>query len=600
MSHRVYLFALLTVLAPVGSPAQDFDQLFQWKASPDALVAPAGGAATVTVMLTVADGHMIYHEDLTLEVEGNDQLRGGSAVYPQPVRKWDEFSQAEADLYPSGTYTFLVPVLVAPDAAGQLEAVLAVGYRGCSDSVCFFPQRLELPLRVRVEGQASGAELAWNAAAGAAEAVLPPPAVEQPTGNQLLGAESPDAFAGLLGQGRILSVLVLLFVAGFWSSFLPCVYPIIPLTISTIGAAGAKTRLEAFLLSCVFVLGMALMFSVLGVVAAMFGQISGALLAGAGVQLVLVALFVALALSMFGLYELQLPASLSNRLAAVGGSGYGGAFAMGGVAGLLATPCTGPVLVGILAYIAQTKSLLLGFAGLFIYAWGLGLLFLAVGTFSGMLSTLPRSGKWMDKVKSLFGIAFLVVAFYYAKSLIPALNDFVRPNLVVIAVGLVLAVAGLALGAVHLAYRPGLRARKLLGAAVMAFGVFLAAAAPLADPPPPAEWLTDHDAALALGRQTGRPVMIDFYTENCANCKKLARETFPHPLVAPLLEQFVVAKVDLTDYKAPTPARLRERYNIIGVPLIVFYDSQGRERADLRINNFVPPAEFKEILAQVR
>jgi len=202
------------------------------------------------------------------------------------------------------------------------------------------------------------------------------------------------------------------FIGGIIISLTPCVLPIIPLTITVIGARGAGSRGKSFGLSFIYVLGIAFTYSTLGVVAATTGRLFGSLFQSTWFLVFAIALFTLLAFGLFGAYELQLPAGIRNKLMARQGSGFFGVFFMGLIAGLVASPCVGPVLVGVLAFIAQTGNILLGFSLLFTFAMGMGVLFLVVGTFSGEIQRLP-TGPWMTAIENLLGVLMMAVAFYY-------------------------------------------------------------------------------------------------------------------------------------------------------------------------------------------
>ncbi len=226
-----------------------------------------------------------------------------------------------------------------------------------------------------------------------------------------------------LGERGWWVLLLLVFGAGVLASLTPCVYPLIPITIGVLGAREASTRREGFLLSLSYVGGIVATYSVLGVVAASVGGVFGGFLQNLWLQAAIALLFVVLALGCLGVYSFQLPEGLQKRLHEVGGAGHGGAFAMGLVAGLIAAPCVGPVVAGILLYVAEQGDLVLGWLLLTVFAVGMGLLFLVLGTFSSLLHRLPRSGGWMEAVKMVFGAVFLGLALYYLRLAVPAIGD---------------------------------------------------------------------------------------------------------------------------------------------------------------------------------
>lgn len=235
--------------------------------------------------------------------------------------------------------------------------------------------------------------------------------------------ESDDQFARTLGEGGLLAALGLVFVAGILASLTPCVYPLIPITIGVFGARESDSRLQSFTLSLVYVLGIAITYSVLGVIAAIFGTVFGGAMQSPWVLGGIAVIFIALGLSSLGMFEIRLPGNLQTRLSQAGGNGYGGALLMGLFAGIIAAPCVGPIVAGVLVYVAQQQDVLLGILLLMTFAFGMGLLFIILGTFSGLLARLPKSGGWMDGVKVAIGAVFLGVALYYLRIVLPFVAD---------------------------------------------------------------------------------------------------------------------------------------------------------------------------------
>jgi thioredoxin:protein disulfide reductase len=332
----------------------------------------------------------------------------------------------------------------------------------------------------------------------------------------------------------------------------PCVYPLIPITVAVFGAKGVS-RGRALFLASAYVLGMAALYTGLGVLVALSGGQFGAWLANPWVVVPIAALLVALAASMFGAFDLQLPTSLQNRLNTVGGAGPLGAFLMGLVSGFISAPCTGPVLLSLLAYIAKASaegsSVMYGASLLFVYALGMGTLFFAVA----LGASLFRPGPWMEHVKSFFGVALLVMALWFLGPIVPALAELVIDPAWGLWLGLGLAAVGLTLGAVHLSFHgpPAEKLRKGVAVLVAVFGAQLTVNNILYVPP--ADWhevetLDALEATLAEADAAGKPVLIDFAATWCLPCKELDVQTFHHPDVEPLLAQrFHLIKIDVTD-----------------------------------------------------
>ncbi|RAL23496.1 hypothetical protein DL240_04865 [Lujinxingia litoralis] len=234
-------------------------------------------------------------------------------------------------------------------------------------------------------------------------------------------AQSEGWLQSTLDERGLWAVFLLVFGAGILSSFAPCVYPLIPITIGVFGARQAASRREAFLLSLTYVSGIVLTYSALGVIAASLGTVFGGFLQHPMVQLGIAGLFVALGLGTLGAWDMRLPGGLQTRLGQAGGAGFAGAFVMGLVAGAIAAPCIGPVVAGILVYVAQQGDLVLGWSLLSAFALGLGLLFLVLGTFSGLIQKLPRAGGWMEGSKAVFSAVFFGLAIFYARLALPVL-----------------------------------------------------------------------------------------------------------------------------------------------------------------------------------
>lgn len=235
--------------------------------------------------------------------------------------------------------------------------------------------------------------------------------------------DTRDEFRRVLEDQGLLAALLLVFIAGVLASLTPCVYPLIPITVGIFGAKQAESRGKAFGLSLVYVLGIAVTYSALGVAAASLGTVFGGAMQSPWVLGGIATLFAVLGLSSLGVFEIRLPGALQTKLSQTGGAGWFGAFLMGLVAGIIAAPCVGPIVAGILLYVAQQQDPFLGWILLMTFAFGMGQLFLALGTFSSLLNRIPQSGGWMEGVKLVFGIIFIAMAVYYLQFLIPQIAD---------------------------------------------------------------------------------------------------------------------------------------------------------------------------------
>lgn len=409
-------------------------------------------------------------------------------------------------------------------------------------------------------------------------------------------AMTPDAFTEALAQGPLYAALAAL-AGGLLVSLTPCVYPMIAVTVSVFGARQAKGKWEGALLSLAFVLGIVAMFVPLGVIAGLSGSLFGSVLQSRWVLVGVAALFLTLAASLFGAFEFALPASVTNRIAVIGGLGYKGAFFLGMACGVIASPCTGPVLTGILTFIAQTRSAGLGALAMAAFAVGLGAPFFVVGTFA---IQLPKSGRWMVHVKSLLGIVLVLVALYFLGTAFPSMNSWIHPGPVLYAAAGAGLVLGLLLGAVHRDFAElgaGPKVSKALGIVLVSAAgfVFFGAAS---KPAQSFAWHTgDVDAARALALREGRPLLVDFTADWCAACKELDRKTFSAAEVLPIMARFVAIKVDATNDLDPKVEATLERFQVVGLPTVLVFDSRGREA--LRYTDFIGPEKFIQAVERV-
>lgn len=382
------------------------------------------------------------------------------------------------------------------------------------------------------------------------------------------------------------------FLLGLGLNLTPCVYPMLSVTLSLFGVREEKSRSRSFLKALVYVLGMATMYSVLGTVTAFTGGFFGAILQNKFVLVAVALLLFVLALSMFGVYTFQLPAQLVNKLAGKRGTHLAGIYVSGLFVGVFAAPCIGPPILALLAFVGTKGDPLYGLWIFFILSLGLGTPYLILGTFSHLISRLPKSGVWLLWVERLFGIVLLTLAGFY---LILALNAEFLKWLVPVA----LTGGGIFLGFVEGSEKYSLnfvRFKQIAGAAAILAGVMI----PVLGPKQTVIWEKYSPAALEEAVKAKQPVVLDFYADWCIPCHELDQFTFSDSKVIGGLNGFARFKVDLTAADEPEVEEVIEKFEVVGVPTVLFLDSIGNEVKENRVTGFINAKEFLVLLDSPR
>ncbi len=474
----------------------------------------------------------------------------------------------------------------APIKSDMLDFQLQ--YQACNDTQCLLPEVHNFSIPLEVVGieqtvQRTNESVFANIEFGVSSS---------PTGEE-------GTLARALSGGRVWLAFLLVFAGGILTSLTPCVYPLIPITVSIFGANESAGFFKSFLLSVVYVIGIVVTYSILGVAVASTGAVFGQIMANPWVVGFIAVILVTLGLSMFGVFEIRLPHSVQNRLNTVGGAGFAGAFAMGTVAGVIAAPCTGPALAVVLTYIATTGSLFLGFWLMFTYALGMGLLFIAIGTFSGLLSALPRSGGWMYILENIFGVAIITMALYFLKDVFAPLQDFLQNSLPFFAIAGGLVLIGLWLGKLTQRFSgisARMRLQKACGLLLAVIGAYMFVGGIQQPTGPQLDWVYDEAEGFEIAQREDKLVMLDFYASWCAACNELDHQTYADPAVAARLDDYVNVKLDFSRTSETTKA-LTEKYQIPGLPVVIFMDS---ERNTLkRFTGFVDAEEMLGILDEI-
>ncbi len=385
-----------------------------------------------------------------------------------------------------------------------------------------------------------------------------------------------------------------IFLGGMALNLTPCVYPLLPITVSYFGGAAGQGRGRLIFHGLLYISGLALTNSLLGVAAALTGGLMGAALQSPIALIAVAGVLAAFALSLFGFWEIRLPGALA-RAASRSYAGYFGSLFMGLTLGLVAAPCIGPFVLGLLTWVAGLGSAWLGFLVFFTLSLGLGLPLFVLALFSGSLDRLPRSGEWLLWVRKLMGWVLVGMAVYFLRPLIPSSWWTILLAAVAVAAALHLGWLDRAAGS--------FRAFAWLKTGAGVLGLVLAAwlVSVLLFRGPGVNWQPYSQELMQTARQQNRPVILDFSADWCTPCRELENITFHHPeVVRQANEGFLMVKVDLTGPDDPQRQALLRRYQVRGVPTVVFLDRQGNECRDLRLVDFLPPEQFLGRLAAVK
>ncbi len=582
--------------------------------SDPASVAP-GGQAVLRVQALVGPQYHLYEESTNLSVEfpkGGAALRG-KIKKPRGTLKMDSVTGEKMLLY-EGRLEFGATLAVEAAAApGVLPVRVLIDYQACTDATCFFPTQDTLLYSLQVDPQGGHAPLkplsaTENAGFGTGNGAEGDASSAATAG---AGAEY-GAFARVLGRS-LPAALGLLWVFGLIASFTPCVLPMIPITVRIITTTSGGDRKRGVLLSVVYVLGIAATYVTLGVSAGVFGGLFGAYLGNPWVIWTLILVFAALGMSSFGFYKIALPSGLQLRLnTAGGGASVVGVFVMGLAGGLIAAPCVGPVLAGLILWIGQEGSPALGALYMSAFSLGFGTLFLILG--AGGNAVMPKAGAWMIGVERVLGTMLFAGALYF-------LNQVVEPTTFAVVLGAFLVILGR-----WMAPSPGeaessfLLLRSGLGILVTAVGLlavlgtvamngwflprplFLGGGGVESVAPAHAgiQWQAADEARVDLALRSGEPVLIDFTADWCIACRELEKMTFADAAVVAEAKRFTALQVDCTRSKDPAIQAIQARFGVNSLPTVLMIGSDGERVAGATVRGFLEPEAFVERMRSVR
>jgi thioredoxin:protein disulfide reductase len=579
----------------------------------------------------------------TVDFKAHQGVTFGKVIFPPAQNKKFSFSDNPLSIF-EGTFKVAFEVALAPDFAGkELLIEGTVGYQACDETSCQPPDdapfKKTIPVgetapaavttpAAKIEAQAAVKPAQGEPAlktpvakkAGPAKAAVPdlgkPVAEDNPAADSGGGAVSGSPASGPgrqaaadpapkkgiaggvdFGSRGLLLTFLLVFLGGLALNLTPCIYPLIPITISYFGGQAEGKKGGVILHSFVYVLGMAMTYSLLGVLAAFTGSLFGAALTYPPVLVSIATVMILLALSMFDVYEFRMPAFL-NKAAGTSKKGLGGTFFMGLTVGIIAAPCIGPFVLGLLTYVGNKGNVLLGFSLFFVLAMGLGVPFLLLGIFSGSLNKIPRSGAWMVWVRKIFGFILIGMAFYFLKTLMP---DSLFYNL---AMALTALVAGIYLAWIEPTKGLGKVfpfIRNLFGVAFLVLALIFAVTGVrgYVDGKVNAKmqalaasggqvkldtigWVPYSEEALADALRSGKPVFIDSTAEWCIACHELDKKTYSRPEIIAEADKFVMLRADLTRNNDDKVKAFYKKFAAKGCPTLIWLKPDGTEITELR------------------
>jgi thiol:disulfide interchange protein DsbD len=579
----------------------------------------ADGPDKIRLIWGITDGYYLYRARIKASSDG-DSAKLGELVLPTGETKVDEYF-GKQEVY---HHDIVGSISVARSGVGQLAVPLKVTYQGCATAgLCYPPITKTVSVVLPPAGAGSETGAANSAGASAAASTSAANSTKAVATAGVFVAEQ-DHLATFLRDGNLALVLITFFGIGALLSLTPCVLPMIPILSGLIVGQGATVNAKrGFSLAFTYVQGMALTYAAAGAAFVLvFKQAPQAFFQQPWIISLFAALFVAMALAMFGAFTLQMPSALQTRLTDASNrqkaGSYVGCFIMGALSALVVTACVAPALIASLTVISQTGKVVRGAAALYVTGLGMGLPLLLVGASAGSL--LPRVGPWMDTVKSLFGVLFLAMALYFLQQLLPgSVSMLLWSALAVISGFWIFALRARDGG-------PAPAAIRAAGLLALVYGIILliGVAAGSNDPLQPLSTLRasngngsgsggtatatrepalafetiksvdDLNRRVAAATAAGRPVMLDFYADWCTSCKEMERYTFSDKTVQAALSNAVLLHADVTR-NDPADQQLLQHFGIFGPPTIAFYGPDGEERRNFRVVGYMKASEFASL-----
>jgi thiol:disulfide interchange protein DsbD len=509
----------------------------------------------------------------------DEKFPAAKIVFPEAKNIELGFSDNPVSVFEGNIFIGLLINIDKELPLGEYKIPVQFKYQACNDQSCLPPTSVTDTLSINVVDADTQVNIINDEIFGNIN-----------LSSQTLSTDNNDgdSLASTLESSGIILSLLIIFLGGLALNLTPCVYPLIPITIGYFGGQAEGRTSRLFLLGILYVLGMALTYSVIGVITALSGAVFGALLQNTFVIIGIAFVFIALALSQFGVYEFQLPNSWVEKAGGAKGGTFG-AFFMGLTMGIVAAPCIGPFVLGLVTYVAAKGEPLYGFLMFFVLALGLGLPYLLLALFSGKIKNLPRAGSWMEGVKHIFGFLLLGMAFYFVNPILPkVVQPYTLPVFGVIAALILLFVDKMANNI------KGFKIFKIIfSVVVLALSIYSLIPSEKISP----DWQKFTEEKYTASINSNERIIIDFYADWCIPCKELDALTFSDPKVVEESKRFTAYKVDMTQTLSEETEKIRNNFNIVGMPTVLIINSKGEEEE--RLTGFVNAEEFLQLLKKI-
>jgi len=566
----------------------------QWESKLSKNVVPAGSRFKAAILLHIEqDWHINAHKPTldyligtSVSIDGPSAITLKSATYPKAKTLEFDFAGDAIDVYENTAPVILdmsVPDTLSP---GVYTIKGKARIQACNNIACLSPVNMNISFPVEVTPKGTGFQAINNEIFQDFEA-------QETSLMDAFSAGSASQMSQIFNDLGLFWAFTGIFLIGLALNLTPCVYPMLSVTVSLFGGQSDNKQnlVKSASMATVYVLGIIAMYSVLGIIAAYTGSLFGSWLQSPWVLGGIGLLILLLSLSMFGLYELQPPQWLLQNFSGIQRSTSAvGHFFSGLFVGIFAAPCVGPPIIALLAFVGTQGDPVFGFSTLFVMASGLAFPYLILGTFSGLLSKLPKSGTWMVWVKKVFGVILAGVGlFYLVLAVYPGFASWVIP-VVLFAGGVYLAMADRSAGSTFFKYVRW----SVAAAAVIAAFMFTQNLTK-----PGVKWQPYSEDTYQQALMNEQPIMLDFYADWCVPCLELDRITFTNEKVIEASQNFKRLKVDLTQYESERAQKLRKQFDVMGVPTIIFINPDGTEAKNARVVGFLKPEAFLDKVANV-